>query len=94
VRQLGGFGKPVMISHFKLWGEAGCQRSAFDEFGREMFTEASLRALAGDGLFAWTFMADHFINDAGPGYDATRERLEPYRAAPRSSAAGPSAGLP
>ncbi|MGK5682149.1 hypothetical protein [Actinoplanes sp. URMC 104] len=94
VRQLGGFGKPVMVSHFKLWGDRACQVSAFGEFAAEVFTESSLRALVQDGLFAWTFMADHYINDAGPGYDAAVARLRPHAAAPRPGAGGPTAGLP
>jgi hypothetical protein len=94
VRQLGSFGKPVMISHFKLWGGASCQLSTFEQFAKEMFTTASLGSLVRDGLFAWDFMADHYINDASPVYYAVRARIKPYRASPRPSADGPSAGLP
>jgi hypothetical protein len=94
VRQLGSFGKPVMISHFKLWGGTSCQLSAFDQFAEEMFTTASLGSLTRDGMFAWNFMADHYINDASRVYDAVRARIKPYRASPRPSGDSPSAGLP
>ncbi|MFI7546855.1 hypothetical protein [Actinoplanes sp. NPDC049599] len=93
VRQLGGFGKPVMVSHFKLWGDAGCQRTAFERFAAEVFTTASLADLARDGLFAWGFMADHYSNDASPDDDAVR-RVESHRATLRHRAELPSAGVP
>jgi diadenosine tetraphosphate (Ap4A) HIT family hydrolase len=94
VKQLGGYGKPVMISHFKLWGEPGCQVSAFGSFAREMFTSASITDLVRDGLFAWNFMADHYIDDAGPVRDDAVERLKLYKARPQPGPEAPTAGMP
>jgi hypothetical protein len=94
VRQLGSYGKPVMISHFKLWGDAACQASAFEKFSREMFSPASLAALTADKLFAWGFMSDHFINDAGGAYADFRSRIGPHIAALPPSADAPTSGLP
>jgi hypothetical protein len=91
VRQLGAFGMPVMISHFKLWGDADCQRAAFERFAAEVFTVTSLTALARDGLFAWGFMADHYSTD--PADDAVR-RIANHRAGLRHSVEQPTAGLP
>ena len=93
VRQLGGFGKLVMVSHFKLWGDTGCQRAAFERFATEVFTATSLANLVRDGLFAWGFMADSYSSDANPADDAVR-RITRYRATLRRGAGPPSAGLP
>jgi hypothetical protein len=78
VRQLGSYGKPVMISHFKLWGDPGCQTAAFGRFLREVFTDRSIAALTADNLFAWNFMDDHYINDPGPTHDTARRLLAAY----------------
>jgi hypothetical protein len=94
VRQLGSYGKPVMISHFKLWGSPSCQVTAFKKLSREVFTGPSLAQLAADGLFAWDFMSDHYINDAGSVYADFRGRIAPYVAALPPSPLLPSAGLP
>lgn len=93
VRQLGRFGKPVMISHFKLWGEKACQRKALERFTADVFTTTSLRELTRAGLFAWCFMADDYINDASPADVAVR-RIARYRATLGRRAELPSAGLP
>lgn len=94
VQQLGSYGKPVMISHFKLWGDTACQTSAFDRFSREMFSDASLAALTANRLFAWNFMSDHFINDRGSAYTGFRSRIGPHIAAVRTSPTPPTAGVP
>jgi hypothetical protein len=94
VKQLGSYGKPVMISHFKLWGDAACQTSAFDRFSKEMFSDASLAALTADKLFAWNFMSDHFINDRSSSYTGFRSRIGTHIAAVRTSPNPPTAGLP
>lgn len=93
VRQLGRLGKPVMLSHFKLYGPEDCQRAAFERFTAEMFTTASLGGLARDGLFAWSFMADDYINQAGRE-DGLVRRTARHRAALRPRADLPTAGLP
>ncbi|MEV4702441.1 hypothetical protein [Actinoplanes sp. NPDC049316] len=93
VRQLGRYGKPVMISHFKLWGDERCQREAFERFTADVFTAASLRDLVRDGLFAWGFMADDYINEASPR-DAAVRRIATYRAGLRHRGDLPSAGVP
>lgn len=68
VRQLGSFGKPVMVSDFKLWsneGDAsGLPSNSFNNFINQVFSRESLQSLADDGLFAWDFMDDDYINDA------------------------------
>lgn len=94
VKQLGSYGKPVMISHFKLWGDTACQISAFDRFNREMFSDASLADLTANRLFAWNFMSDHYVNDPGPVYTAFRSRIGAHLAAVRTSPIPPTAGLP
>jgi hypothetical protein len=75
VRQLGAYGKPVMISHFKIWsGGADTApdplskkitdaKTAFNTFMTEVFTDSSLDALVADGLWAWVFMDDFYIRD-------------------------------
>jgi hypothetical protein len=78
VKQLGTYGKPVMISHFKLWGDPSCQTKAFDKFMREVFTNKSISALAADNLFAWNFMADHYINDPGPTHESAKRLIAAY----------------
>jgi hypothetical protein len=78
VKQLGTYGKPVMISHFKLWGDLGCQTAAFDKFMGEVFTNRSLSALTADHLFAWGFMADHYINRPGPTYETAKRLITAY----------------
>jgi hypothetical protein len=78
VKQLGTYGKPVMISHFKLWGDPGCQTAAFAKFLRAIFTDRSMSALAADRLFAWNFMDDHYINDPGPTHEAAKRLLAAY----------------
>jgi hypothetical protein len=78
VRQLGTYGKPVMISHFKLWGTPGCQAAAFRSFAEEMFTEGSMRSLTRDHLFAWGFMQDDYLT--GPFHEspAVRQLIERF----------------
>ena len=68
VAQLGGTGKPVMISHFKLWGTAACQTSAMATFESHVWTTPELATLTSEGLFAWGLMDDHYVNDAGPSF--------------------------
>jgi hypothetical protein len=94
VRQLGAYGKPVMISHFKLWGDPGCQVSAFGKFAGEMFTPGSVAALVHDGLFAWGFMADHYVDDPGPVRDHAVGALQRFKALPQPGPDAPTAGMP
>ncbi|HEY0534862.1 MAG TPA: hypothetical protein VGD29_25030 [Actinoplanes sp.] len=94
VRQLGRYGKPVMISHFKLWGDPACQVSAFGKFAGQMFTPRSVAALVHDGLFAWGFMTDHYIDDPGPVRSGAIERLQRFKALPEPGGNGPTAGMP
>jgi hypothetical protein len=70
VRQLGTYGRPVMISHFKVWGAPECQTAAFDRIVPDLFSPSSLEDLTGNGLFAFGLMADHYVSD--PGYGRTR----------------------
>ncbi|WP_432830061.1 hypothetical protein [Dactylosporangium sp. CA-092794] len=94
VRQLGSYGKPVMISHFKLWGDPACQVRAFDKFARVMFTRSSVADLANHGLFAWNFMPDHYISDPGPVHDASTALMSRFAASLLPSTGLPTAGLP
>lgn len=72
VKQLGSYGKPVMLSHFRIWkreGEKGLSTDdAFQYFIGEMFSDRSIEALAEDGLFAWGFFLDDFVNKNGKAY--------------------------
>ena len=73
VRQLGTYGKPVMISHFKIWSggpddnpdpyekKVADAQGAFNSFMDNMFTETSLSSMYSDGLRAWVFMNDEYI---------------------------------
>jgi hypothetical protein len=78
VKQLGTYGKPVMISHFKLWGDPSCQTAAFDKFMRAVFSERSISALAADRLFAWNFMDDAYINRPGPTHETAKRLIAAY----------------
>ena len=78
VKQLGTYGKPVMISHFKLWGDPRCQTAAFGKFARTVFTDRAMSALVADNLFAWNFMDDHYINDPGPTHEIAKRLLATY----------------
>ncbi|WP_432992267.1 carbohydrate-binding domain-containing protein [Dactylosporangium sp. CA-233914] len=94
VRQLGSYGKPVMISHFKLWGGPECQVRAFDKFTKAMLNDSSMAELTNDGLFAWNFMLDHYIDDPGPVRDASAALIGRYSASLPPALHTPTAGLP
>ncbi|MET7426489.1 carbohydrate-binding domain-containing protein [Dactylosporangium sp. NPDC005555] len=94
VRQLGSYGKPVMISHFKLWGNPACQVRAFDKFAKAMFTDSSMGELTSNGLFAWNFMLDHYIDDPGPVREASAALIGRYSASLPPSLHNPTAGVP
>ncbi len=88
VKQLGAYGKPVMISHFKIWNDGlpnstaaqkiACAQSAYTKFQQEMFTEKSLAGLKADGLFAWDFMTDNYINDSGPNFETSKAFIKSH----------------
>jgi hypothetical protein len=78
VKQLGTYGKPVMISHFKLWGDPSCQTAAFAKFMRAVFNDRSMSALTADGLFAWNFMDDAYINKPGATHETAKRLLAAY----------------
>lgn len=84
VKQLGSYGKPVMVSHFKLWSNEGDTEElpsvSFNNFINEIFTRESLQSLADDGLFAWDFMDDNYINDPGRAYEKIKEIIARYEA--------------
>ncbi|MEV8511766.1 carbohydrate-binding domain-containing protein [Dactylosporangium sp. NPDC051484] len=94
VRQLGSYGKPVMISHFKLWGGPECQVRAFDKFTKTMLNDSSMAELTSDGLFAWNFMPDHYLNDPGPVRDSSTALISTYSASLPPSPHIPTAGVP
>jgi hypothetical protein len=82
VAQLGTYGKPVMISHFKLWGTPACQTAAFATFESDILNDSSMTQLVADHLFAWGFMNDHYINDPGPTFTTAVADLTRYGALP------------
>ncbi|HEX6981650.1 MAG TPA: hypothetical protein VF181_02715 [Balneolaceae bacterium] len=82
IEQLSSFGKPIMLSHFRIYkGEddpAGMTEQAFQYFIDEMFTEESMAALVEDGLFAWNFFWDDYINEPGRAYQSMRNVVRTY----------------
>lgn len=76
VRQLSTYGKPIMISHFKIWQKKGepdkLPSDAFYKFVKQTFNQQTLDSLSGEGVFAWDFMNEHYINDPGPAYKAIK----------------------
>jgi hypothetical protein len=82
VRQLGGYGKPVMISHFKLWGEPAGVSSAFARVAATLLRRPELNKLWAEGLFAWDFMGDDYVNDPGPGLLSAESAIVRYAAGP------------
>lgn len=79
VHQLGSYGLPVMVSHFKIWSggpddnpdpiekKISDAQNAFNLFMDNMFTDESLKTLYADGLRAWVFMNDEYIRKHGDG---------------------------
>jgi hypothetical protein len=70
VKQLGSYGKPVMISHFEIWETPNDQsfaprqsKPAFVNFMSDMFTEESLEELYDDGLRMYVYQDRPFIRD-------------------------------
>ncbi|HET6527839.1 MAG TPA: hypothetical protein VFG39_03730 [Balneolaceae bacterium] len=80
--QLSSFGKPIMMSHFRIWKNdeepPAITEQAFQHFIDEMFTEESMAALAEDGLFAWNFFWGDFINQPGAAYQSIRNVVRTY----------------
>lgn len=70
VKQLGGYGKPVMISHFEIWETPNVlefaprqTKPAFMNFMNDMYTDDSLDELYADGLRMWVYTGKSFIRD-------------------------------
>lgn len=84
IKQLGSYGKPVMLSHFRIWkreGEGGLSTNeAFQYFITQMHSEESMQALVDDGLFSWNFFWDDFINEQGSAYRMMRNIVNTYAA--------------
>jgi len=79
VAQLGTYGKPVMISHFKLWGGTlACQTSAMSTFESHMWTSAELTTLTSEGLFAWGLMNDKYVNSPGASFTTAVSDVSTY----------------
>lgn len=77
VRQLGKFGKPVMISHFKTWKSVAnpkaCSEAAMADFVQTTLNRAALAKLKADGLWAWDFMnGDYIVSNPGPAFDSLK----------------------
>jgi hypothetical protein len=63
-KQLGSYGKPVMVSHLEVWGDAACQADTFKQYADVIFTDSSLGAMINrDHLFAFDFRYDDCISD-------------------------------
>jgi hypothetical protein len=76
VHQLGQYHRPVMISHFELWGDPAGASSTFAQVASQLLSPSELEKLTTEGLFAWDFMGDDYINDRGPGL----QKIEPLAA--------------
>lgn len=95
VKQLGAYGKPVMVAHYKNWGDPSDQMAAFGKIASVLFSEAVLNEMVHrDHLFAFNFMGDHYINDPGPVYSAVKARIAPHAAMVSPASRAPTAGLP
>jgi hypothetical protein len=82
VLQLGHYGKPVMISHFKLWGDPAGASSTFAQVASKLLSPSELEKLKKEGLFAWGFMGDDYINDNGPGLQKIEPLVAHYSGGP------------
>ncbi len=82
VHQLGGYGKPVMISHFKLWGDPAGVSQAFARVAAILLRGPELDKLRSEGLFAWDFMGDDYVNDPGPGLSYAESAIARYASGP------------
>jgi hypothetical protein len=80
VHQLGGYGKPVMISHFKLWGDPAGASGTFAQVTSQLLNASELAKLTKEGLFAWDFMDDHYLNDPGRGLQTVEPLVTKYDA--------------
>ena len=84
IEQLGSFGKPVMMSHFRIWKREDettlSTPEAFRIFMDEMFTEESMSDLADNGLFSWNYFNDDFINTKGNAFERAKRMVEHYQA--------------
>jgi hypothetical protein len=82
VRQLGSYGKPVMISHFELWGDPSGASQAFARVAGTLLKRSELNKLRSEGLFAWDFMGDDYVSDPGPGLSYAEAAVAQYSALP------------
>ena len=82
VHQLGSYGKPVMISHFKLWGDPAQVSQAFARVAATLLRGPELNKLRSEGLFAWDFMGDNYVNEPGPGLSYAEAAIARYGAGP------------
>jgi hypothetical protein len=77
VAQFSQYHKPIMISHFKVWDDPkpinqASKDNSVASFGtvvNSLFTNAQLAQLKSQGLFAWGFMSDSYINQPGTVYN-------------------------
>jgi hypothetical protein len=92
IAQLSGFHKPIMVSYMKLWGNGDaspypCETSAMSAFEAHIFNDATLSALTSEGLFAWGFMDDVYINTPGATLTTVESDVDRYNS-------GTDVGLP
>jgi hypothetical protein len=81
IAQLSTFHKPIMVSYMKLWGTSSnipCQTSAMSTFEADIFNDATLTTLTSEGLFAWGFMDDNYINAPGASFSTAVSDIERY----------------
>ena len=82
VRQLGRFGKPVMVSHFELWGDPKAASKVLARVAATVLSGHELKTLSSQGLFAFDFMGAQYVNGDGPGFIAAESVLTRYAAGP------------
>ena len=69
-----------MISHFKLWGDPAGASQTFAAVASKLLSPSELSTLEREGLFAWDFMGDDYIDDPGPGLNTVEPLVARYAA--------------
>ena len=80
VAQLSAYSKPIMVSHFKVWdgGDAN-ESAAFAQAAQLLFNPQEMGTLTRQGLFAFGFMNDSYVNTQ-PGLGAAEAAASTYGA--------------
>jgi hypothetical protein len=78
VNQLSSYGKPIAISHTKIWASDLNFAGAAARWGQavvDLLAPATIADLTSKGLFAWNLMDDRYVNDPGSAFGATVEAI-------------------